>query len=121
MKVEFTLKDRNGIELQEGDCVKWCCEKWPEEKKTAIAGLRYEMWNSGEEIPGKIIFYKTIQQVKKVYRSTEDYKNGSYSFCPSKTASLQLMFVSDKGNPIWAITCPSKSKDFRHPSLEKIL
>lgn len=86
MKIEFTLKDRNGIELNEGDKVNWCC-----------ANLSVE-----ECIPGRLVFYNTIEQAKNDYRD------------------LQLMFVSDDNEIRWAIRCPSEQNDYRHVSLERI-
>ena len=105
MKVEFTLKDMDGVELQEGDKVIWCCEDIPMDAKPSMFGIINAMYNDGQRIPGKLIFYKTKEQVKNI----------SDRSCPS----IELMFIADKGDPIWSIDCPSEQEDFRHNRLKK--
>ena len=121
MKIEFTLKDRNGIELNDGDKVNWCCENIPVEECIFMGGVM-KMWNSGEVIPGKLVFYKTTEEVDSMFKKTETFlDNPDTNYNPADTARLELMFFSDRGDITWAIMCPSGEKDFRHSSLEKIV
>lgn len=115
MKVEFILKDKDGIELNEGDNVNWRCEN-----NQAAHCMGDYMWNSGEIIPGKLLFFRTKEQVSSEYQKTEAYKGDRpKSYHPSNVAGLELMFMSKKGYPIWSIRCPSEADNFRHLNLEK--
>ena len=101
MKIEFTLKDRNGVELEYGDDVNWICANLSVEE-CRMGNLINKMWNSGEIIPGRLVFYKTIEQAKNDYRD------------------LKLMFVSDDNEIRLAIGCPSEKNDYRHVNLERV-
>lgn len=104
MKIEFTLKDRNGIELNEGDRVNWCCDNLSIED-CIVFGVVNKMYNSGEIIPGRLVFYKTSEEADNVYSSSP--------------TSLELKFLSDNGKIRWSINCPSSQNDYRHVRLEK--
>lgn len=127
LKIEFTLKDRNGVELNEGDKVNWICENLSVEECT-FGNMVNKMWNSGEVIKGKLVFYKTNEQVRDEFINRPYYKkyinnpNESYrvSSCPSNIANLELMFLSDEGDIRWSIKCPSVENDYRHEKLEKV-
>ena len=105
MKVEFTLKDMNGVELQEGDKVIWCCEDIPMDATPTMFGFGWRMWNNGERIPGKLLFFRTKEQVASISKSAYP--------------SIELMFIADKGDLTWVIECPSEKEDFRHNRLKK--
>jgi hypothetical protein len=74
MKIEFELKDCDGVDLQEGDRVEWVCQKM--EIKPTMFGIVYDMWNSGQII------------------------NGRVTFDPQK---LHVVFASDDGEITWYI------------------
>lgn len=118
MKIEFILKDRFGNDLNEGDKVLWICPDLPVEQCTFFGGIN-KMYNSGEEIHGKLVFFRTKEQVKKESESRLKGKKPLIC-CPSETANNTLMFMSDDGEIQWVIQCLSESDELKHPRLIKI-
>lgn len=74
MKVEFILKDCDGVDLSEDDFVEWICESVS--IKPTMFGIVYDMWNSGQVIKGRVVFDRT---------------------------NLHLLFVSDDEQIKWSI------------------
>jgi hypothetical protein len=127
LKIEFTLKDRNGVELNEGDKVNWICENLSVEECT-FGNIVDKMWNSGEVIHGRLVFNHTKEYVDKEYTNRPYYKKyinnprESYrvKYMPSNISNLELMFLSNEGDIKWSIECPSVENDYRHEKLEKV-
>jgi len=114
MKIEFIIKDRNGVELFEGDRVNWHVEE--ELIPNTCFGIK------GEILSGILVFYRTKEQVKEVYQKTPSYKydleHNITTYCPSQSATFTLMFIADHAT--WVINCPFEAEDYRHPKLEKV-
>lgn len=87
LKVEFILKDKDGVELNEGDNVLWVCENVID--KPSFFGMIDCMWNSGQVIPGKLVFRGDVPK---------------------------LYFLSDDEETRWIID--DLGDDFRHPRLK---